>query len=143
MVELVHVTARIEAGTRDGLKEIAKRRMMATGEIVTTADLIRAALAEFVERELSGAVASPTPVASVAQAPAQPAVEVRVDEEQMDIFGSSAEAPKKRSSKRDELLPEVLRLHGEGLSQGDIARALGVNQGSVSRWLAGAKVGTE
>ncbi|TBW04263.1 sigma-70 family RNA polymerase sigma factor [Azotobacter chroococcum] len=137
MVELVHVTARIEAGTRDGLKEIAKRRMMATGEIVTTADLIRAGLAEFVERELSGAVAPPPvavqPEIDAAEDPAP------ADEEQLDIFDLSPEVPKKRSSKRDELLPEVLRLHGEGKSQGEIAKTLGVDQGTVSRWLAKAK----
>lgn len=137
MVELVHVTARIEAGTRDGLKEIARRRMMATGEIVTTADLIRAGLAEFVERELSGAVAPPPvavqPEIDAAEDPAP------ADEEQLDIFDLSPEAPKKRANRHDELMPEVLRLHGEGKSQGDIARALDVNQSQISRWLSKAR----
>lgn len=84
---------------------------------------------------LPGAVTPPTPVASVAEAPAQPAV----DEEQLDIFDLSAEAPKKRANRHDELMPEVLRLHGEGKSQGDIARALDVNQSQISRWLSKAR----
>lgn len=144
MAELVHVTARIEAGTRDGLKEIAKRRMMATGEIVTTADLIRTALAEFVERELSGAVASAAPVAAQPAQPAQPEIDAAedpapADDEQLDIFDLSPEAPKKRANRHDELLPEVLRLHREGKSQGQISKTLGVNQSQISRWLSKAR----
>ncbi|WP_349618541.1 helix-turn-helix domain-containing protein [Azotobacter salinestris] len=83
---------------------------------------------------LPGAVAPPTPVAA-AEDPAP------ADEEQLGIIFdlSAAEVPKKRANRHDELMPEVLRLHGEGKSQGEIARALDVNQSQISRWLSKAR----
>lgn len=119
MTELVHVTARIEASDRNGLKEMAKRRMMATGEACTLAELIREAIAQYVARDR------------------QPAKVI--EEEQLDFFSLEPGQPKVGNCKRDELLPEVLRLNAEGLSQGQIAKAVGVNQAQISRWLAGAK----
>lgn len=50
MAELVHISARIDAETRQKLDEIARKRRMKTGEEVRLADLIRAALDEYVER---------------------------------------------------------------------------------------------
>lgn len=53
-----HMSVRVEQATREELEEIAKRRMMATGEAVTLADLIREALGKFAGSEL--AVNAPT-----------------------------------------------------------------------------------
>jgi hypothetical protein len=49
----------------------------------------------------------------------------------------SKRGARKGADKRALLLPEVLRLIGEGRSQREVAAAVGVSAMSVSRWLAG------
>ena len=50
---------------------------------------------------------------------------------------------RKGSVKRDQLLPVLLDLAQQGRTQQEIAKALGVTQGTVSNWLRSAKVGEE
>ena len=50
----------------------------------------------------------------------------------------SKRGARKGAAKREALMPEVLRLIGEGKSQREVAAAVGLNHATVSRWLAGA-----
>lgn len=49
----------------------------------------------------------------------------------------SKRGSRKGAGKRAQLLPEVLRLIGEGMSQRAVAAAVGVDQGTVGNWLKG------
>lgn len=48
----------------------------------------------------------------------------------------SKRGARKGAAKREALMPEVLRLIGEGKSQREVAAAVGVNHATISRWLA-------
>ena len=50
----------------------------------------------------------------------------------------SKRGARKGAAKREALMPEVLRLIGEGKSQREVAAAVGLNHATVSRWLAGS-----
>lgn len=49
----------------------------------------------------------------------------------------SKRGARKGAAKREALMPEVMRLIGEGKSQREVAAAVGLNHATVSRWLAG------
>lgn len=120
MSELVHVTARIEASTRDALKAMAKARMMQIGEAVTLADMIREGLAQFVST-------------------AQPVgIQERKKEENLDLFEPEAK-PKRRKANDPETLvkAQAAELIAEGMSQRDVAAALTISQSKVSKLLKG------
>lgn len=48
----------------------------------------------------------------------------------------SKRGARKGAARREALMPEVLRLIGEGRSQREVAAAVGVNNATVSRWLS-------
>ena len=50
MADMVHISCRIPPELREKLDELARERRKATGDDVRLADLIRAALEEYVER---------------------------------------------------------------------------------------------
>lgn len=115
MGELVHVTARIEATTRDALKAMAKARMMKTGEAVTLADMIREGLDQF---------------AGQAQVTSR-------KEENLDLFDQEPK-PKRRKADDPETLAlkaKAAELEKEGKTQREIAAALEVSQSKVCKLL--------
>lgn len=50
MADMTHISVRVPTQTREALDDIARKRRMTTGEEIRLADLVRAALAEYVER---------------------------------------------------------------------------------------------
>ncbi len=50
MTDMTHISVRIPTQTREALDDIARQRRMQSGEEVRLADLVRAALDEYVKR---------------------------------------------------------------------------------------------
>lgn len=48
-----HLSVRVPQATRDALDELARKQRMATGDDVRLADVVRAALEEYVKRHKS------------------------------------------------------------------------------------------
>ena len=88
--------------------------------------------------DLNAAFAVPLPVAEVRAISASCArwVWKRFDPATFRELQSKRGA-RKGAAKREALMPEVLRLIGEGKSQREVAAAVGLNHATISRWLAG------
>ena len=50
MADMTHISVRIPQQTREALDDMARKHRMTTGEEIRLADLVRAALEEYVER---------------------------------------------------------------------------------------------
>lgn len=118
MTEKKHISVRLEQETRNKLDLIAKRRMMATGEAVTLADLIREGLAKFAAAEL---VERPKLAAP--------------KEDQHDLFNVKPTGKPHTDDELADLRAKAQALSASGLSGHKIAAQLGVNQTMVSRKL--------
>lgn len=119
MADLVHITARIEPETRNALRAIAKQRMMATGEPVTMADLVREALRIFVNPEEAGRVITTAQEILAGCG----FTEVPADFEPHEV------------GVHERIKPYAKALHELGKSQREIAAILGVRLVSVARAL--------
>ncbi|MFV1944188.1 helix-turn-helix domain-containing protein [Pseudomonas luteola] len=116
MGELVHITARIEAETRDALKLMAKARMMKTGEVTTLADIVREALDKY---------------AGLARLAVR--AEQKTAEENMDLFDQAP--PKRRGPENAEIIAKARELLAQGMNQRQVAAELGISQSKVSKML--------